>query len=94
MERQMILEANSIVWKRVVDCVKKAANMLNAPMKIMSNYYSYVLERHIDTRQTKAITEAQLAFVATVLPADYNLALRSLACAWFILSLKKCKKLL
>ena len=33
--------------------------MLNAPLRLLGRYYSYVIERDLDMRQTKAITEAR-----------------------------------
>ncbi len=94
MERQIVLSTDTTTMKKVADMKKKTINMLNTPLKIMGDYYSHVLERPINIIQTKAITEAQIAFLATIMPLDYNLALRSLACAWLIIALRKCKRLL
>ncbi len=93
MERLLIMSADT-TWRKVSDMKKKTINLLNTPLKFMGEYYSHVLERPISIIQTKVLIEAQLAFLATILPLDYNLALRSLACAWLIISLKKCKRLL
>ena len=35
------------------------------------------------------MTEAQAAFFAVTLPVDYPLALRVVACAWFVVALRK-----
>lgn len=43
--------------------IKKAAHIAGAPLRLLGRYYSLVLERDVDMRQTKAITEAQLAFL-------------------------------
>ncbi len=94
MVKQLVLTTETTTLKKVADMKKKAINMLNTPLKIMGDYYSHVLERPISIMQTKVITETQIAFLATILPLDYNLALRSLACAWLIITLKKCKRLL
>ena len=56
-------------------------------------YYAFVLEREITMKQAWVMTEAQLAFFATVLPADYHIVLRIVACLWFVATLKRCRSL-
>ncbi len=92
MERNGIIAMNS--RKKLTLTVKKYSDMLNYPLAIMSRYYSLVLNKDINLEQTKAITIAAIAFLITILPADYNLALRFMACLWFINSLLKCRKVL
>lgn len=93
MEKQMTLTANPDTCKKNLHIVRKTANMLNAPIRLMGRYYSHVLGTEINLRQARAMTEAQLAFFATVMPADFSVLLRAAACAWFILSIKKCQSL-
>lgn len=94
MEKQITLEQAGTASGRINTLVKKAAYMLSAPLRILGRYYSLVLERDVDMRQTKAITEAQLAFFATVLPAEMPILLHVAACIWFIMSLRKCRSLI
>lgn len=94
MEKQIALRQSGTTCGKTTSPVKKAANMLNSPLRLLGRYYSMVLERDVDMRQTKAITEAQLAFFATVIPADIHVLLHVAACVWFIMSLKKCRSLL
>lgn len=94
MEKQIILTADTNPWKKASTLIRKAAGRLNAPVQIMGRYYAHVLEREISLRQAKALTEAQLAFFATVMPADFSVMLRAAACAWFVMSIRKCRSLL
>ncbi len=92
MERNGIIAMNS--RKKLTLTVKKYIDMLNFPLAIMSRYYSLVLNEDINLEQTKAITIAAIAFLTAILPADYNLVLRFMACIWFINTLIKCRKIL
>ncbi len=94
MEKQIALGQAPTANGKTSNLIKKAAHMFGAPLRILGKYYSLVLERNIDMRQTKAITEAQIAFFATVIPADMHVLLHVAACAWFIMSLRKCRSLL
>ncbi len=92
MQRNGIIAMNS--RKKLTLTIKKYLEMFNFPLEIMSRYYSIVLNKDINLEQTKAITIAAIAFLITILPADFNLALRFMACLWFINSLIKCRKVL
>lgn len=94
MEKQISLGQTATTCGKTTSLVKKAANMLNTPLRLLGRYYSHVIERDLDMRQTKAITEVQIAFFATVLPAEMPILLHLAACVWFIMSLKKCRSLL
>ncbi len=93
MEKGIIM-VNSPAIKKIALTIRKFMDMIYLPIEIMSKYYSKVLEREINFKQTKAITEAQIAFFASIFPLDYNLALRFLAVVWFISTLLKCRKIL
>lgn len=94
MEKQITLEQAGTACGNINSMIKKATSMLNAPLRLLGRYYSYVIERNLDMRQTKAITEAQMAFFATILPVEMPILLHLAACTWFIMSLKKCRSLL
>ena len=72
----------------LVENVKKVANR---PMEWLRQYYSSVLERDINKRQTWSLIEVQAAFFAGVMPADYSLLLRATCCLWFYLALRRCR---
>lgn len=94
MEKQIALGQTANTCSKLEALVKKATLMAAAPLRLLRKYYSMVLEREVDMRQTKAITEAQLAFFATVIPAEMHILLHIAACAWFLISLKKCRSLM
>ena len=72
MEKQITLEQAGTACGKINSMIKKTTSMLNAPLRLLGRYYSYVIERNLDMRQTKAITEAQMAFFATILPVEKN----------------------
>lgn len=75
MEKQITLEQAGTACGKINSMIKKATSMLNAPLRLLGRYYSYVIERDLDMRQTKAITEAQMAFFATILPVEMPILL-------------------
>ena len=60
----------------------------------LSLYYSTVLERQIDNRQTWHLLHAQLAFLMVSFPVECPLLLRMAFAAWFVISVKMCKQVL
>lgn len=58
MEKQITLEQAGTACGKINSMIKKTTSMLNAPLRLLGRYYSYVIERDLDMRQTKAITEA------------------------------------
>ena len=89
MEKQMTLEANALTTKGFATQVKRAAYRLAAPQRWLRKYYSYVLGHNVGKAQARMMTEAQLAFFAVTLPADYPLMLRMAVCAWFVVTVRK-----
>lgn len=94
MEKQMILMANATASNKRVETTRRMAEMAATPLRLIRSYYSMVLEREVSQRQANAITEAQLAFFAFVLPADYSLLLRAAACAWLLFSVRKVRRMM
>lgn len=91
MEKQITMTVNQETAKRSQELFKRIACMMGAPMKMLRGYYSNVLGRAVDNAEARVITEAQLAFLATVMPADMSILLRFAACAWFVIAVRKCK---
>lgn len=91
MEKQMTMTVNTGTAKKASEVFKRVCNTLETPLRMMRRYYSYVLGREVGNIEAKVITEAQLAFFATVMPADMPLMIRISACAWFVLAVRKCR---
>ena len=89
MEKQMTLEANAFTAKGFTAQMKRISYRLAAPQRMLRRYYAYVLGEEVSKERARAMTEAQAAFFAVTLPADYPLVLRALACAWFVVAIRK-----
>jgi len=92
MEKQVMMTTDRTGWDDFLKTVKKAAGLPSAVIEMLRGYYSAVLEREVTTPQTYALLEVQAAFIAGVMPAGYPLALRAAFCAWFLLSLRRCRR--
>lgn len=92
MEKQITIQVREGLLKRVQDYARAITHTLEAPIRLLRDYYSWALGRKVSLRQARALTETQLAFLLLVLPADCPLALRAAACGWFMLCLKKCSE--
>ncbi len=75
-------------------CGRYFMMMAKRPLQALCRYYSNVLERRLDLRQTWLLLHAQIAFFFAVLPVDGPLAVRALCCVWFALSVVSCRKAL
>lgn len=64
------------------------------PAKRLCRYYSSVLERQLNLRQTWLLVNAQLAFTFAVLPVESPMLLRAACCGWFLHAVLKCKEAL
>lgn len=58
---------------------------------IIANFYSCMLEQTVTISQAKALTNAQCAFFAFVMPVDLGYLYRILAMLWFVLALLQCR---
>lgn len=90
MEKQMTMTANTETVRKASDVIRRIANTVSIPMRMLRRYYSYVLKHEVSNAEARAITEAQLAFFATILPADISIMIRIAACVWFVVAVKKC----
>lgn len=77
---------------RATALVQGIVNTVSAPLKWLRGYYSSVCEKQLTMSQTLLLLNTQVAFVATILPADMPLLLRIACCGWFATSVMKCKK--
>lgn len=101
MEKQIVLTTGNGTAARVnntlntlTETAQRICTKASAPLQWLRGYYSTVLEQPVSMRQTKALTAAQLAFLVTVMPADYPLLMRLAACAWFVASILKCRRVM
>jgi len=89
MENNITISRRFFVLSTIVNIV---LSKVSVPVEALRKYYSSVLEREIDMRQTWLLINAQAAFVFAALPADGPLVLRMACCAWFIHAVLLCKR--
>lgn len=94
MERQMTINMQQTVGNRLKESIRKMTEIINMPVKRLGDYYSLVLERDINSRQTWALIEAQAALFLGILPIGYAFTIRLIALVWLIIAIKRCKELL
>lgn len=87
MEKQITIQSTWMLLENV-------KNVANRPVEWLRQYYSSVLERDINMRQTWNLIEVQAAFFIGIMPANYSLWLRAACCAWFLWALKRCRRML
>ena len=58
----------------------------------LRQYYSSVLDRDLNLRQTWALLHAQVAFVCAAFPVGGAFWLRMACCLWFVYAVDKCRK--
>ena len=87
MEKQITMQST---WM-LMENVKKVANR---PVEWLRQYYSSVLERDINMRQTWSLIEVQVAFFAGIWNAIVSTVIRAACCVWFLMALKRCRRLL
>ena len=86
MEKEIMMRSNWMLMENV-------KNVLNRPVEWLRQYYGSVMGREVNMRQTWTLIEVQTAFFAGIMPADYSLLLRAVFCGWFLLALKRCKRM-
>lgn len=69
-------------------------HLVLAPMYWLRRYYSDVLDKQLDMRQTWLLLNAQAAFAMTFFPAEASLTARVACCAWLASAVMKCRKAL
>ena len=88
MEKNMTIQTN-LAQRNVVDQVMKK---MSKPVEMLRKYYSSVLERDLDMRQTWLLLNAQASFAFAVLPVESPLLLRAVCCGWFLHAVLKCRE--
>ena len=94
MERQMTINMQQTIGNRLKESIRKMTEIINMPVNRLGEYYSLVLERDINSRQTWALIEAQAALFLGILPIGYAFTIRLIALVWLIIAIKRCKELL
>lgn len=88
----LLSKTTGVIISKLTNLIKGMKMNLQSPSLLLSQYYSKVLEKEITLKQANAITEAQIAFLVFIFPADYSLILRACIGVWVYLALNKCKK--
>ncbi len=78
--------------KRASGPVGRLTAALGAPMGALGAYYAKVLGRDVGRGEARAMVQAQVAILVTAATAGSDLAVSSIACAWFILALRACRR--
>lgn len=91
MNNEMILNNREEKQNKVYNMVTTAAKSIISDIAL---YYSKVLERKLDNKQTLHLLNAQLAFVMTVFPTECSFILRILCACWLLTALQRCKEVL
>ena len=92
MEKNIYIQREVSTSSNVQNILSGIADKIKSPITILAKYYSAVLERKINIRQTLLLLNAQIAFVFAVFPANIGFIVRGIFCAWFVKSVLLCKK--
>lgn len=91
MKKDMTLSANKSTMWSIQGAITSMKAAFFKPINALEGYYSSVLGKTINTRQTLLLLNAQVAFVAATFPIDFSLILRVVFAGWFLSALLKCK---
>ncbi|MBO4827779.1 MAG: hypothetical protein J5506_11215 [Prevotella sp.] len=80
-----VLNTSLVFTKKAFETMKKTINPIR-------KYYSSVLERPLDTRQTLLLIHSQVAFALAAFPVECPLLLRAAFALWFGWSVRVCKQ--
>lgn len=86
MEKQIAMQGTWMLLENV-------KNAVNRPVEWLRQYYSAIMEKELNRHQTWSLLEVQTAFFMGIMPANYSLWLRAAFCAWFLLALKRYRRL-
>jgi hypothetical protein len=87
MEKILTIGNRRVEMRNVLERVGRVVGALR-------EYYSEVLERRLDTRQTLHLIHAQVAFLFAAFPAETSLAVRAAFGLWFWLAVRKCSRVM
>lgn len=76
----------------VMNVLTAVMQLAEVPVERLRGYYSRVLERELNIRQTWLLVNAQLAFAFAVLPVESPMLLRAVCCCWFLHAVLKCRR--
>lgn len=92
MEKQITIQANAAAGRDAAEVMKKVGGAVAGAVEMLRRYYSDVLDREVSMAQMRLLIEAQAAFTACILPADFPLVVRVACGVWLLLALRRCKK--
>lgn len=92
MKKEMTLDCKSARFDSIKDADQLIIDLMKSPVEWLRNYFSAVLGKHISMTQFWLIINAQAAFLALILPADYALSLRLAAAGWFLDAILRCRR--
>ena len=92
MKKEMTLSVNSANEMRLNTFFASAKKGLMLPITWLSQYYSAVLNKEVDTKATLQLLNVQVAFALAVLPAEAPFLFRVICTAWFALAISGCKR--
>lgn len=81
-----------LVNKSISGNLQQLSMLVRKPMVMLRAYYSHILERNLNMRQTWSLLNAQAAFFFAAFPADGPLMLRAACCLWFLHAVMKCRR--
>ena len=90
MEKNIALEPA----KTLNSAIQEFSNIVRKPVELLSQYYTRVLDRQVDLRQTWLLLNAQVAFLFAAFPVEGPLLLRVACCGWFLHAVLLCRKTL
>ena len=90
MNNEMIMNVREEKMNTVIN---ETADALRRPLMMLTQYYSKVLDRKVDMRQTLSLLNAQMAFFVTAF-AGCSLIVRAFLFAWLVSALLKCKEVM
>ena len=89
MEKNITIINHTLVLNTIANLI---VARLTSYVEVLRKYYSNVLERDIDMRQTWLLVNAQLAFVFAAFPVSGPILLRTACCLWFLHAVLLCKR--
>jgi len=104
MEKNITLSANSLysentvkmgsaLVNRLMRLVAALVSVVTVPADALACYYSRVLGRDLNRRQTWLLVNAQLAFFVSAFSST-GLMMRLVLCAWLLQSVLSCRRAL
>ncbi|MBQ7472470.1 MAG: ATP-binding protein [Prevotella sp.] len=74
--------------------IQEFSNTVKKPVELLSQYYTQVLDRPVNLRQTWLLLNAQTAFLFAAFPVEGPLLFRIACCGWLLHAVLLCRKAL